>query len=148
MELKAQLKTDLAAAMREGDTHKRDTLRLLLAAIKQIEVDEQTTLDDEAVQSVLSRQAKQRRESIADAEKAGRNQLAAQEKEELEIIEAYLPQMMGEDEVRLIAGEVIAEVGASSIKDMGRVMGQLMPRLQGKADGRVISAVVRQLLQG
>jgi hypothetical protein len=96
----------------------------------------------------LSRQAKQRRESIADAEKAGRNQLAAQEKEELEIIEAYLPQMMGEDEVRLIAGEVIAEVGASSIKDMGRVMGQLMPRLQGKADGRVISTVVRQLLQG
>jgi uncharacterized protein YqeY len=148
MELKEQLKNDLAAAMREGNTQKRDTLRMLLAAVKQIEVDEQTTLDEEAVQSVLSKQAKQRRESIADAEKAGRDELVEQEEKELAIIESYLPQMMGEDEVRLVAEEVIAEVGASSVKDMGRVMGQLMPRLQGKADGRVISAVVRQLLQG
>lgn len=148
MELKEQLKNDVAAAMREGDNHKRDTLRMLLAAIKQIEVDEQTTLDEEAVHAVISKQAKQRRESIADAEKAGRNDLVAQEKGELEIIEAYLPQMMGEEEVRRIAGEVIAEVGASGVKDMGRVMAQLMPRLQGKADGRVVSAVVRQLLQG
>ncbi|MFZ0544448.1 MAG: GatB/YqeY domain-containing protein [Candidatus Promineifilaceae bacterium] len=148
MELKEQLKSDLAAAMREGETHKRDTLRMLLAAIKQIEVDEQTTLDEEAVLSVLTKQAKQRRETIADAEKAGRDALVDQEKEELTFIEAYLPQMMTEDEVRRIAGEVINEVGASNIKDMGRVMGQLMPRLQGQADGRVVSAVVRQLLQG
>jgi uncharacterized protein len=148
MELKAQLKSDLAAAMREGEAEKRNTLRMLLAAIKQIEVDEQTTLDEEAVQAVLSKQAKQRRESIADAEKAGRPRMAEQEMVELEIIETYLPQMMTEDDVRRVAAEVVAEVGATDMKDMGRVMGQLMPRLQGNADGRVVSSVVRQLLQG
>lgn len=148
MELKTQLKTDLADAMREKDTEKRDTLRLLLAAIKQIEVDEQTTLDDEAVQAILTKQAKQRRESIDFAEKAGRAELAEKEKSELEIIEAYLPQKMSEDEIRRIAAAVIAEVGGGSMKDMGRVMGQLMPKLQGNADGQVVSAVVRQLLQG
>lgn len=148
MELKEQLKLDLATAMREGDTDKRNTLRMMLAAVQQIEVDDQTTLDEEGVQAVLSKQAKQRRESIEHAENAGRLDLVEEEKVELAIIEAYLPQMMAEDDIRLVAGEVIAEVGATSMKDMGRVMGQLMPRLQGKADGRVISAVVRQLLQG
>lgn len=148
MELKTQLKSDLATAMREGDRNKRDTLRMLLAAIKQVEVDEQTTLDEDGVQAVLSKQAKQRRETIADAEKAGRMEMVEDEKGELAIIETYLPQMMTEDEIRLVAEEVIADAGATGMKDMGRVMGQLMPRLQGKADGRVVSNVVRQLLQG
>jgi hypothetical protein len=148
MELKEQLKLDLATAMREGDTDKRNTLRMMLAAVQQIEVDDQTTLDEEGVQAVLSKQAKQRRESIEHAENAGRLDLVEEEKVELAIIEAYLPQMMAEDDIRLVAGEVIAEVGATSMKDMGRVMGQLMPRLQGKADGGTVSSVVRQLLQG
>jgi hypothetical protein len=148
MELKEQLKLDLATAMREGDTDKRNTLRMMLAAVQQIEVDDQTTLDEEGVQAVLSKQAKQRRESIEHAENAGRLDLVEEEKVELAIIEAYLPQMMAEDDIRLVAGEVIAEVGATSMKDMGRVMGQLMPRLQGQADGGTVSSVVRQLLQG
>lgn len=148
MELKERLIADRKQARLDGDKEKRDTLQLLLAAIKQIEVDEQTTLDDEQVESVLAKQAKQRRESIADAERAGRMDLVEIEKVELAVIEAYLPQMMSEDQVREIAGEVIAEVGATSLKDMGSVMGQLMPRLQGQADGRVVSSVVRQLLQG
>lgn len=148
MSLKTQLKTDLATAMREKDTEKRDTLRMLLAAIKQIEVDEQTTLDEVAVQAVLEKQAKQRRESIDFAEEAGRSELAEKEREELQIIEAYLPRKMSEDEIRAVAAAVIAEVGATGMKDMGRVMGQLMPRLKGNADGAVVSAVVRQLLQG
>jgi hypothetical protein len=134
--------------MREGDTDKRNTLRMMLAAVQQIEVDDQTTLDEEGVQAVLSKQAKQRRESIEHAENAGRLDLVEEEKVELAIIEAYLPQMMAEDDIRLVAGEVIAEVGATSMKDMGRVMGQLMPRLQGQADGGTVSSVVRQLLQG
>ena len=148
MDLKAQLKSDLAAAMREGDAEKRNTLRMLLAAIKQIEVDDRVTLDDEGVQSVLSKQAKQRRESIEHATNAGRLEMAADEEAELTIIEAYLPQMMSEEAVRQVAGEIIAEVGATGMKDMGRVMGQLMPRLQGQADGGTVSKVVRQLLQG
>jgi uncharacterized protein YqeY len=148
MELKERLIADRKQARLDGDKEKRDTLQLLLAAIKQIEVDEQTTLDDEQVESVLAKQAKQRRESIADAERAGRMDLVEIEKVELAVIEAYLPQMMSEDQVRQIAGEVIAEVGATNLKDMGSVMGQLMPRLQGQADGRVVSSVVRQLLQG
>ncbi len=148
MDLKEQLNADLKTAMREGDTDKRNTLRMLLAAIKQVEVDEQVTLDDEGVQAVLSKQAKQRRESMEHATKAGRSEMAKAEEAELVIIEAYLPKMMSEEEIRVIAGEVIAAVGASNMKDMGRVMGQLMPELQGQADGGTVSKVVRQLLQG
>jgi uncharacterized protein YqeY len=147
MELKEQLIADRKQAMLDGDNNKRDTLQMALAAIKQIEVDERKTLNEEEVQAVVAKQAKQRRESIADAEKAGRTDLAEREKGELAIIEAYLPQMMAEDQIRQIASEVIAEVGATSLKEMGSVMGQLIPRLQGKADGRVVSAIVRQLLQ-
>jgi uncharacterized protein YqeY len=148
MSLKEQLKSDLATAMREGDAEKRNTLRMVLAAIKQIEVDDRLTLDDEGVQSVLSKQAKQRRESIEHATIAGRLEMVNAEEAELAIIEGYLPKMMSEEDVRLIAEEVINEVGAASMKDMGRVMGQLMPKLQGRADGSTVSNVVRQLLQG
>jgi uncharacterized protein YqeY len=147
MELKEQLIADRKQAMLDGDNNKRDTLQMALAAIKQIEVDERKTLNEEEVQAVVAKQAKQRRESIADAEKAGRTDLAEREKGELAIIEAYVPQMMAEDQSRQIASEVIAEVGATSLKEMGSVMGQLIPRLQGKADGRVVSVIVRQLLQ-
>lgn len=148
MSLKEQLKSDLATAMREGDAEKRNTLRMLLAAIKQVEVDDRLTLDDEGVQAVLSKQAKQRRESIEHATNAGRMEMAEAEEAELAIIEAYLPKMMSEEDIRQAAGEVINEVGAAGMKDMGRVMGQLMPRLQGRADGGTVSKVVRQLLQG
>jgi uncharacterized protein YqeY len=148
MELKEQLKNDVTAAMREGRTETRDTLRMLLAAIKQTEIDDRTTLDDEGVRAVLTKQAKQRRESIDHATKAGRLDLVEEEEGELAIIESYLPRMMSEEEIRRAAGEVIQEVGAAGMKDMGRVMGQLMPRLQGQADGGAVSKVVRQLLQG
>src|SRR5688500_15329752 len=98
MLLKERLQTDMAAAMREGDSARRDTIRMLMAAVKQIEVDERRSLDDTAVQDVISKQAKQRRESIADAEKAGRADLVAQEQAELALIEQYLPQMMSREE--------------------------------------------------
>ncbi len=147
MTLKERLQADMAAAMRQGDSSKRDALRLLMAAIKQEEVDKRTSLDDAGVQALLVKQAKQRRESIADAEKAGRADLAAQEKSELAIIESYLPKMMSPDEIRALAARVIGEVGASGPQDMGRVMSQLMPQLKGQADGRVVGDVVRELLQ-
>ncbi len=146
MTLKRQLQEDTTSAMREGDKHRRDTLRLLLAAVQQEEVDGQAELDDAGVQRVLTKQAKQRRESIADAEKAGRQDLVEAEDAELQVIENYLPQMMTEDQVRTMAESVIVELGATDMKDMGRVMAQLMPQLKGKADGGTVSGVARELL--
>ncbi len=147
MSLKDRMRDDVAEAMRAGDKSRRDVLRMMLAAVKQEEVDEQIELDDDGVQSILIIQAKQRRESIADAEKANRPDLAAQEEAELRIIEDYLPGQLTEDEVRTVASAIIAELGASEMKDMGRVMGKLMPKLKGQADGRMVSQAVRDLLQ-
>jgi uncharacterized protein YqeY len=143
-----QLRADLATAMREGDKDKRDVLRFLLAAIKQVEVDEQKTLDEAGVDQVLAKQAKQRRESIADYSKAGRQDLVDEEEAQLLIIESYLPQQMGRDEIEALAASAIAAVGAAGPGDMGKVMGQLMPLVKGKADGRLVNEVVRELLQG
>jgi uncharacterized protein YqeY len=147
MTLKEQLRLDMADAMRTGDNEKRDTIRLLLAAIKQTEVDGQKLLDDAGVRTVLAKQAKQRRESIADYERAGRVDLADREKAELVIIESYLPQMMNREEITEIATQTIADLGADGPKDTGRVMGSLMPQVKGKADGRLVSEIVRELLQ-
>ena len=146
MGLKDQLKSDMAAAMKSGDNEKRDVLRMLMAAIKQTEVDDRVVLDDAGVQKVLSKQAKQRRESIADYEKAGRTELANQEKMELTHIEGYLPQMMSREEVEKIAEAIVADLSASGPKAMGQVMGKLMPQVKGKADGRLVNEVVRELL--
>lgn len=147
MSLKETLQQDRIKAMREGDTDRRNALGLLLAAIKQEEVDGQISLDDEGVMSVLQKQAKQRRESIADYEKAGRAEMAAGEQAELDIIESYLPQQMGREEIAAIAGKIIAELGVTDAKGMGQIMGKLMPSVKGKADGRLVNEVVRELLQ-
>lgn len=147
MNLKEQLKFDLQTAMRDNEVLKRNTLRMVLAAIQQEEVDQQKVLDEAAVNAIVSKQAKQRRESIADAEKAGRSDLIEQELAELAIIETYLPQQLNETEIRALALVVIEEVGASGATDMGQVMSQLMPKLKGRADGRMVSQVVRDLLQ-
>jgi uncharacterized protein YqeY len=146
--LKQQLQDDLATAMREGDVTKRDTLRMLNAAIKQEEIDRRIELDDAGVEAVLTKQAKQRRESIDDAKRAERLDLVADEEAELAIVESYLPQQMSEDEIRELATNVINDMNASGSQDMGRVMGRLMPELGGRADGRLVSQVVRELLNG
>ena len=147
MSLKTQLQTDLKAAMIGGDKPKRDTLRMVMAAIKQEEVDSRITLDDEGVLTILTRQVKQRRESIADYEKAGKLDDVAQEQYEMDLIEAYLPQMMGEAEIQPIIAQIIADLGVTDVKGMGQVMGKAMAELQGKADGRLVNQVVRQQLQ-
>lgn len=147
MTVKDQLEQDLKNAMRAHDKFRRDTLRSLLAAIKQEEVDTRQEAGDEMTLAVLRKQAKQRQETIADAERAGREDLIDEAQAELAIIEAYLPQMMSRDEIRQHAQEVIADLGVSDMSGMGRVMGELMPRLQGQADGRDVSDVVRQLLR-
>jgi uncharacterized protein YqeY len=146
MKLKAQFQTDLVAAMKSGDTVKRDAIRSLLAAIKQIEKDDQVELDDAGVEAVLQKQVKQRQETIDDAVRAGRPELEASEKADMAILQSYLPEMMSEDEIRAVAMNIIEELGASGRQDMGRVMGKMMPELKGRADGRLVSAVVSEEL--
>ena len=146
MKLKAQFQTDLAAAMKSGDTVKRDAIRSLLAAIKQVEKDDQVELDDAGVEAVLQKQVKQRQETIDDAVRAGRPELEASEKADMAILQSYLPEMMSENEIRAVAINIIEELGASGRQDMGRVMGKMMPELKGRADGRLVSSVVSEEL--
>lgn len=146
MTLKEQLRQDMANAMRAGDTQRRDVLRMIVAAVKQAEVDGRVELDDAGVEDVLRKQAKQRRESIADYEKAGRMDAAEKEAAEVVVIESYLPQMMTRDEVATLAAGVIAELGVTDAKGMGQVMSKLMPQVKGRADGRMVNEVVRELI--
>jgi uncharacterized protein YqeY len=146
VKLKQQLQTDVAEAMRAGDAQKRNTLRGLLAAIKQAEVDGRQELNDEGVQTVLRKEIKQRQESITDYEKAGRPADVKQLQAEKSLIESYLPQMLSRAEIETIASAVIADLGVTSPNGIGQVMGRLMPQLKGQADGRLVNEVVRDLL--
>ncbi len=134
--------------MRATDAARLSAIRLLLAAIKQREVDERIELDDAAVVSVIERMIKQRRESIAQFEKASRTDLADAEKAEVQVLSGYLPQQLGEAEIQRAIEATIAEAGASSPKDMGKVMGLLKGRLAGKADMGRVSALVKARLGG
>ena len=138
----------MKAAMRAKDAARLSTVRLLLAAIKQREVDERIALDDAQVLGVIDKMIKQRRESIAQFEKASRNDLVDVEKAEVQVLSAYLPAQMGEAEIRKEVESVISASGASGAKDMGKVMALLKPRLAGKADMGKVSALVRTKLAG
>jgi uncharacterized protein len=138
----------MKAAMRAREPARLSTIRLLLAAIKQREVDERIELDDAAVLSVIEKMIKQRRESIAQYEKAARNDLADVEKAEIQVLAGYLPAQLGEAEIEKEIQAAIAETGASGVKDMGKVMAALKSRLAGKADMGKVSALVRGRLSG
>jgi uncharacterized protein YqeY len=146
MSLKDRITQDVKDAMRAKDKPRLATLRLITAAIKQREVDERIELDDTQVTLVLDKMVKQRRESIVQFEKAGRDDLIAIENSELEIIIPYLPEQLGEDEINTLIDAALEQTGASSIKDMGKVMGQLKPKLQGKADMGAVSALIKAKL--
>ncbi len=146
MSLKEQLQQDMKQSMRAGDKRRLGAIRLVMAAIKQREVDERTELDDAGVTAVLDKMAKQRRESIDQYSKAGREDLVEQEDFELEVLKAYLPEQLGENEIDALIEEVIQATGAASIKDMGKVMGQLKPKLQGRADMGAVSAKIKARL--
>jgi uncharacterized protein YqeY len=146
MSLKDRIQQDMKAAMRSGDKPRLATIRLILAAIKQREVDERTELGDADVTAVLDKMAKQRRESISQFEKAGRDDLVGQEAGELELIQEYLPEPLGEAEINALIDAAMAETGATSLKDMGKVMGQLKPKLQGRADMGAVSALIKARL--
>jgi len=146
MSLKDRITQDVKDAMRAKDKPRLATLRLITAAIKQREVDERIELDDTQVTLVLDKMVKQRRESIVQFEKAGRDDLITIENNELEIITPYLPEQLGEDEINALIDAALEQTGASSIKDMGKVMGQLKPQLQGKADMGAVSALIKSRL--
>lgn len=152
MSLIDQLTGDLKEAMKAKDAVRLRTVRSLRAAIKEKEIAErhggEASLSEEQVLAVVQKQAKQRRDAIAQYEQAGRDDLVAKEQEELEIIEAYLPQQLGDDEIRSVVQEIVATTGASSMRDMGKVMGAAMQRLKGRADGRRINEIARELLSG
>ena len=146
MSLKDRILQDVKDAMRARDKSRLATIRLITAAIKQQEVDERIELDDTQVLALLDKMCKQRRESISQFEKAGRDDLIAQETSELELIQTYLPEQLDEDEIAALIEEAMASTGAASIKDMGKVMGQLKPKLQGRADMGAVSAMIKAKL--
>jgi len=146
MPLKDRLNDDLKNAMRSGDAARRDTLRHLLAAVKQVEVDTRKELSDADVEQVLTREAKRRRESIESFQKGGRADLVSKEQGELQLIESYLPQQMSRPEIEALARQAIAETGAQSPAQVGAVMQRLMPQVKGKADGKLVNQGVRELL--
>jgi len=148
MTLKERIQEDMKAAMRAKDTARLSAVRLLLAAMKQKEVDERVELADADVLGIIEKMVKQRRESIAQFERAARQDLAEAEKFEIGVLSAYLPQQMGEAEVAQAIAAAVAESGASSVKDMGKVMALLKPRLAGRADMGKISGLVKAKLGG
>ena len=146
MTLKERLTEDMKAAMKAGEKHKLGVIRLINAAIKQREVDERIELDDTAVIAVLDKMVKQRKDSVSQFEAASREDLAEIERQELAVIDTYLPAKMGEAEIVAAIQAAIAETGASSAADMGKLMGALKPKLAGQADMGLVSKLVKQLL--
>ncbi len=148
MELKNKITEDMKTAMRAKETARLGTVRLLLSAMKQKEVDERVVLSDADILALIDKMVKQRRESIAQFEKAARNDLADVEKAEIAVLSAYLPQQLSEAEVVKEIEAAIAETGASGAKEMGKVMGLLKSRLAGKADMGKVSGLVKAKLAG
>lgn len=146
MSLKTRINDDVKAAMRAGDARRRDALRLLLAALKQREVDERKELADADVIAVVEKMIKQRRDSIAQFEQGGRQDLADAEKFELDVLQAYMPQAMGEAEIEAAVAAAIQQSGAKGMADMGKVMAALKPQLAGRADMGKVSALVKAQL--
>jgi uncharacterized protein YqeY len=148
MTLKERITDDMKTAMRAGEKDRLATIRLILAAVKQIEVDERIVLDEPRMLTVLEKMAKQRKESISEFEKGGRADLVAKEAAELAIIKTYLPEQMSEAEVDALIAEAIASTGAASIKDMGKVMGVVKTKAAGRADMATVGARIKQKLGG
>ncbi|MCK5478765.1 MAG: GatB/YqeY domain-containing protein [Methylococcales bacterium] len=144
--LKNRIKDDMKAAMRAKDKDRLNVIRMILAAIKQIEVDERIELDDARIIVVLDKMLKQRRESIKQYNEAGRTDLSDIEEAEVLVIQDYLPKALTEEEIESMVTKAIADTGAGSIKDMGKVMGILKPQMLGRADMSVVSTVIKAKL--
>ncbi len=148
MNTKEKLTADLKDAMRARDTLRKRVLRLALASIKNAEIEKQAELSEAEVVKVLQKEVKERRDTIEGAQKAGRDDLVAEAEAEIAVLETYLPQQLSEAELEALVRGTIAEVGAASMREMGKVMSAIMPKVQGRADGKAVSQMVRKLLTG
>ena len=148
MSLKEQLFADLKTAMKEKDTLKKDTVQLIRSGILQYEKDNKVELDDEGVLDIISKQLKSRRDSLPDYIKSGREDLIEKLNKEIEILLGYLPEQLSEEEIAKIVEEAIAATGAASVKEMGKVMGIVNPKVKGRADMKLVGALVKKLLTG
>ncbi|AKG35750.1 GatB/YqeY domain-containing protein [Paenibacillus durus] len=147
MNLSERLNEDMKQAMKSKDKFRLSTIRMVRSTIKNLEIDLKRTLDDNEVLDILSREIKQRKDALQEFEKAGRDELAASNKAEIEIIAQYLPEQLSEEEIKVIVQQTIQETGASSKNDMGKVMSALMPKVKGRADGKLVNQAVLQFLQ-
>ncbi len=141
-----KLNAALREAMVNKDARRRDVTRMALNAIKQVEVDERKTLTPDEVMAVLQREAKTRREAVSEAEKAGRTETITEEAEKLAILESFLPRQLSREEITAIVRQTIQQTGVTSQKDMGKLMGALMPKVKGQADGKLVNEIVREQL--
>ena len=147
MSIKTQLNDSMKESMKSGDEVRKRTVRMVLAAIKQAEVDKRVELDDTAVMNILQKEVKNRRESLEEAKKANRTDLVEANEAEIDILQAFLPKAMPTEELRALVQAAISETGASSPSDMGKVMKAVMPKVAGRAPNDMVSATVRELLQ-
>ena len=147
MSIRERLETDIKAAMRSRNQQRLDALRYLKSAINRVEIDTRATLDDAGVVEVVTRQVKDRRDSIRMFEEGNRADLVAKEAADLAVLEEYLPPQLAEAELTILVEEVIGQVEAVSIRDKGKVMGRLMPQVRGKADGALVNALVTRRLE-
>ena len=144
--MKEQLLQDLKEAMKNKDTLMKDTITMLRAAILQVEKDNLKTLNDDEICGIVAKEVKKRKESVTEYENAGRQDIADNLKREIEVLSKYLPEQLSQEEIAKMVEEAIAESGATSPRDMGKVMGILRPKTQGKADGKVVSDIVKEKL--
>lgn len=147
MTLKEQLMQNLKDAMKNGDAIRKNTVQMARAAVLQIEKDKKIELDDEGIIEVIAKELKKRKDSLPDYEKSGRQDLVDNLRKEIKILESYLPQQLSPEELEIIVKEAINSTGAASIKDMGKVMAEIMPKVKGRADGKSINEIAKRYLQ-
>ena len=145
-DLKSLIKTQVTISMKDGDKFRTTVLRMILAEIQKIEIDEKSDLNELQITSILEKMIKQRNDAISQFEQAKRQELADKEKQEIEIIREFLPEQMSDDEISELVSKIVSEVGAQDMKDMGKVMGSLKPLIAGKADAGVVSQLVKKAL--
>lgn len=148
MKIKQKIQDDLKRAMKERDDLRKRTLRMVVSSLKLAEVERQAELDDPAILGIIQKEVKSRQESVEEAKQAGRDDLVDRTQAEIDLLQEYLPQALSESELKDLVQQSIAEVGAEGPADMGKVMKVIMPRIQGRADGKVVSELVRGSLSG
>lgn len=146
MSLAERLNNDMKQAMKNQDKFKLSVIRMIRSSIKNVEIDHRRELSEEEVLDIINRELKQRKDSLHEFQKAGRDDLVEQSQKEIEVIHEYLPAQLTEEEVKAIVQQTIQEVGASSKAEMGKVMGALMPKVKGRADGKLVNQIVQQSL--